>query len=216
MATGNLEEKKEMKFTKLAIFATLLTMASTSFAGTSATSTNVVQPTLQVNATVVDAVQLTLAQGTSGSACTFSAGSGTDYQMSFGTVDALAINSGCGSKYTPAQTGSDAVYYTDYQLKPVFTSQPNITNPTITAYVSSNFAASNIKIVRDTANSSAAPAANGFSAMSTNSGSPDSLASAVASGTPLTRYIGVDINNSNGSGLTGSQSATVTFTLTVN
>jgi hypothetical protein len=137
--------------------------------------------------------------------------------MSFGTVDALAINNGgCGSKYTPAQTGSDAVYYTDYQLKPVYTSQPNTTNPTITAYVSTNFAAANIKIVRDTANSASAPAAGGFSAMSTNSGSPDSLATAVASGTPLTRYIGVDINNSNGSALTGAQSATVTFTLTVN
>jgi len=206
-----------MKRTALAIFATLLTMASTSFAGTSATATSTVQPTLQVNATVVDAVQLTLASGTSSSPCAVSTGSGTDYQMSFGTVDALAINtSPCGSKYTPAQTGSDAVYYTDYQLKPVFTSQPSTVNPTITAYVSNPFAASNIKIVRDTANSAAAPAANGFSAMSTNSGSPDSLASAVASGTPLTRYIGVDINNTNGSGLTGAQSATVTFTLTVN
>jgi hypothetical protein len=107
------------------------------------------------------------------------------------------------------------VYYTDYQLKPVFTSQPNIVNPTITAIVSTNFTAANIKIVRDSANSATAPAAGGFTAMAT-SGAPDTIASAVASGTPITRYIGVDINGNNGANLTGPQAATVTFTLTVN
>lgn len=206
-----------MKRTAFAILATLLTMASTSFAGTSATNTNAVSPTLQVSANVVDAVQLTLTQGTSGTACPIGAGSNPpDYTMSFGTVDALAINSGCGSRYTPAQTGADAVYYTDYQLNPVFTSQSSTTNPTIKAYVSTNFSHANVKIVRDTANSAAVPAANGFTAMSIASGAPDTIASAVASGTPITRYIGVDVAPTNGASLTGAQSATITFTLTVN
>jgi hypothetical protein len=208
-----------MKRTSLAILATLLTMASTTFAGTSATNTNVVSPTLQVSATIVSAVQLTLTQGASGTACaiTPNAGGNPDYTMSFGTVDALAITAGaCGQRYTPAQTGTDAVYYTDYQLNPVYASQANTANPLITAYVSAPFGTANIKIVRDTANSAAAPAANGFSAMSTNNAAQDTLASAVASGTPLTRYIGVDIANTNGAGVTGLKQATVTFTLTVN
>jgi hypothetical protein len=207
-----------MKRSTFAILATLLTMASTSFAATSATNTNAVSPTLQVSANVVDAVQLTLTQGTSGTACPIGAGSNPpDYTMSFGTVDALAINNAsCGSKYTPAQTGGDAVYYTDYQLNPVFTSQPSTTNPTIKAYVSTNFSHANVKIVRDTANSAAVPAANGFTAMSIASGAPDTIASAVASGTPITRYIGVDVAPTNGASLTGAQSATITFTLTVN
>lgn len=193
-------------------------LASNLFAATQATNTNAVSPTLQLSASIVDAVQLTLSQGPSGTTCPISAGANPpDYTMSFGTVDALAINNGsCGSKYTPAQTGADAVYYTDYQLNPVFTSQPATTGPTIKAYVSTNFANANIKIVRDTANSATTPAANGFTAMSTNSGSPDTLATAVATGTPLTRFIGVDIAPTNGAGLTGAQSATVTFTLTVN
>ena len=206
-----------MKRTMLVTLAILL-MASSLFAATQATNANAVSPTVQLSANIVDAVQLTLTQGTSGSACPIGAGSNPpDYTMSFGTVDALAINNAsCGSKYTPAQTGTDAVYYTDYQLNPVFTSQPSTTSPTIKAFVSTNFANSNIKIVRDTANSAAVPAANGFTAMSTLPGTPDTLASAVATGTPLTRYIGVDIAPTNGSGLTGNQSATVTFTLTVN
>jgi len=207
-----------MKRTIFASFAILFLMASNVFGATQATATNTVSPTLQLSASIVDAVQLTLSQGTSGTACAISAGANPpDYAMSFGTVDALAINNGtCGNKYTPAQTGTDAVYYTDYQLNPVFTTQPSTSNPTIKAYVSTNFANANVKIVRDTANSAAVPAANGFTAMSTNSGAPDTLASAVATGTPLTRYIGVDVAPTNGAGLTGAQSATITFTLTVN
>ena len=207
-----------MKRTILAVFATLLTMASYSLAGTTATNNNKVSPTVQFSANIVDAVVLTITKGSTGTACTIGAGTTTDYAVDFGTVDALAINNGaCGQKFTPAQTGSHAVYYTDYTLNPVYASQPNTANPTISAYVSTNFGAANIKIVRDTNNSSSAPAANGFSALSTNSGSPDTIASAVASGTPQTRWIGVDLDPSqNGSGLTGAQTATVTFTLTVN
>src|SRR4051812_25769330 len=194
-----------MKRIALAISATLLTMASYSFAATQATTTNVVSPTLQVSANVVDAVQLTLAQGASGTACAIGAGAGADYAVSFGTVDALAINNGtCGQKYTPAQTTADAIYYTDYQLNPVFASQPNTANPTIKAYVSTNFTHANVSIVRDSANSAAAPAANGFAAMSTAAGAQDTIASAVASGTPLTRWIGVDIAATNGAALTGA------------
>src|SRR5579872_1609700 len=136
-----IKEKKNimsMKRISFAILLALLTMASNSFAGTQATNTNVVSPTLQVSATIVDAVQLTVVQGTSGTACAVgNGGAPPDYTMSFGTVDALAINNGaCGQKFTPAQTGADAIYYTDYQLKPVFTTQPSTANPTIKAYVS--------------------------------------------------------------------------------
>ena len=205
-----------MKRTVLAILATLLTMAATSFAATSANSTNSVSPTLQVSANVVSVVQLTLTQGTSGTACGLGTPGATDYQMDFGTVDGMAISNGsCGQKFTPAQTGTDAIYYTDYQLTPVFASQPSAANPQITAYVSTPFAVANLKIVHN-GNSGAAPAANGFSAMSTNNLAQNTIANAVASGTALTRYIGVDVANTNGAGLTGAQSATVTFTLTVN
>ena len=204
-----------MKRMTLAIFAALL-MASTSFAATSATGTNTVAPTLQVSATIQSAVQLTLSVGAAAGSCAISAGTTTDYQMDFGTVDGMAINNGlCGSKYTPAQTGGNAVYYTEYRLTPSFTSQ-STTNNTIKAYVSSNFSLANVSIVRDTANSAAVPAANGFSAMSINSGAPDTIVTNATSGTAQSRYIGVSISNTNGAGtLTGATSATVTFTLTV-
>ena len=79
------------------------------FAATQATNTNTVSPTLKVNVTVQSAVRLTLATG---SLCTVTAGSGTDYSITFGNVDALGINSGsCGSKFAPTTPGTtNAVY----------------------------------------------------------------------------------------------------------
>ncbi len=68
-----------MKRTSLAILATLLMMASTTFAGTSATNTNVVSPTLQISATIVDAVQLTVTKGASASACAIANGGAQPY-----------------------------------------------------------------------------------------------------------------------------------------
>jgi hypothetical protein len=219
VATGNLEEKKEMKFTKIAIFVTLLTMASTTFATTGVANSNTVSPTLQISATVQDAVQLTLSTGSNlaGTSCAITPGGG-DYQMSFGTVDALAINAvSCGAKYL-ASGGSSTVYYTDYQLTPTFTGQAaNTATGTIKAYVSANTLPSSVSLVYDTAKNGTNPAnATQFTAMPTTSGTAYTLASGpFTSGTALHPFVGVAISNANGAGTTGSGSATITYTLTV-
>jgi hypothetical protein len=178
------------------------------FASTDAVNTNTVSPTLVVTVTVQKAISLSLSTGTG---CTVSAAS--DYSISFGNVDALGINNGCGSKFAPATPGAtNAVYYTDYRLTPVFTSQPVTTN-TLTAYVSSTFAKANLSIVK----SDSAPSAVGdLAAMSTSSGSQTTVATDATSGTAVTRYVGVSVAPTNGAGLTGADSATITYTLTVN
>jgi len=190
-------------------------------AQTSATNTNKVTPTLQVTANVQKAVQLTLSTGTVAAAhCPVAAGSGTDYSMNFGTVDGLGINGGNCNKFSPTTPGvSNAVYWSDYQLTPVFSSQSVSTN-TITAQVTTTFGGvangtSNLIIVRDTANSSTLPAsAASFSNM--GSASADTIATNATNGTAITRYIGIAVTPANGASvLTGNQSATVTFTLTV-
>jgi len=193
----------------LKVLATLL-LATQAFAGTNATNTNTVSPTLKVSVTVQSAIQLTLATGTG---CTVTAGGGTDYAISFGNVDAMGINApSCGNKFLPTTPGStNAAYYTDYTLTPIFTSQSVSTN-TITAYVSSNFAKANLSIVQN--NSSPASIAN-LTAMSTSAGAPTSVATNATNGTTITRYIGVSIAPTNAAGLTGADSATITYTLTV-
>jgi hypothetical protein len=196
----------------------MMALSAAAFAGTTATNTNAVSPTLQISATIQSAVQLTLSTGTAAvTHCAVTAGGSTDYAMSFGTVDALGINNGACNKFAPATPGvSNAIYWSDYNVTPVFTSQTASTNASITAKVTTDFAAPhNIFVVRDSANSSTVPGnAAAFTAVST--GVADTIAQPVASGTALTRFIGVAVTPANGATvLTGLQSATVTFTLTV-
>jgi hypothetical protein len=149
------------------------------------------------------------------------AGSGTDYSMNFGTVDGLGINAGNCNKFAPTTPGvSNAVYWSDYQLTPVFSSQSVSTN-TITAQVTTTFGGvangtTNLIVVRDTLNSATLPtSATSFS--NVGSASADTIATNATNGTAITRYIGIAVTPANGATvLTGSQSATVTFTLTVN
>jgi type 1 fimbria pilin len=206
---------------RLTTIMAVLIAATVAHAGTQATNTNTVSPTLQVTANVQKAVQLTLSTGTVAAAhCAVAAGGGTDYSMNFGTVDGLGINAGNCNKFSPTTPGvTNAVYWSDYQLTPVFSSQSVSTN-TITAQVTTTFGGvangtSNLIIVRDSANSSTLPAsAASFSNM--GSASADTIATNAANGTAITRYIGIAVTPANGASvLTGNQSATVTFTLTV-
>jgi hypothetical protein len=195
----------------------MMALSTAAFAGTTAVNTNTVSPTLQISATIQKAVQLTLSTGTAAvTHCTVVATGGTpDYTMNFGTVDALGINAGNCNKFNPANPGVDsAIYWSDYNLTPIFTSQ-STSNNTITAQVTTNFTASNISIVRDSANSSTVPTgAAQFTAVGV--ASADTIATNATNGQALTRFIGVAIAPTNGAGtLTGAQSATVTFTLTV-
>ena len=114
-----------MKRMTLAILATLLTMASTTFAATQASPGTSVAPTMQLTATVQTAIRLTLAASTG---CSFSAATGgQDFHMDLGTVDALAINGPCANtggagKYVPTTPGSsdDTTYYSNYTITPAF------------------------------------------------------------------------------------------------
>ena len=206
-----------MRFRTSLVFvcaAVVAAWSSAASAATDAVNTNTVAPTLQVSVTVQKAIRLTLSTGTSGTTCTVTAAS--DYSMNFGNVDALGINTPCGAKFDPTTPGtSPAAYYTDYRVTPTFTNQAG-TGATVTAYVSSNFATLNNILSVVQANST--PASIGaLAAMSVSSGSPTSLGAGLASGTAVTRYVGVQVQPTNSSSTTvsGSDSATITYTMTI-
>ena len=200
-----------------------LGLSTSMFAATSAAGVSTVSPTLTISVTVQKAVSLTLSTGnTAGVTGHCAVTAGTDYTMNFGTVDALAINDGNCNKIAPLNPGVDkAVYWTDYRITPVFTSQTAGTG-TVTAYVSTNFTGGNVSVVRSsTADSSTIPVlATNFLPMSIASGTPDALATTAevgVGGAPLTSFIGVSVAPTSGAAiLTGVGSATVTFTLTAN
>lgn len=191
------------------------------------TNANTAAPTLSISATIQKAVSLTLATGATASIshCVVTAtGASPDFTMNFGNVDALGINNGNCNKFAPVNPGaSNAVYWTDYALKPVYTTHASTTGSTIKAYVSTNFAGGNLSIVRSvTPNSSTVPTmATDFAAMATTS-TGDTIANAaeMTNGGTITRFIGVSVAPTNGttgvvaSGTTAT--ATVTFTMTIN
>ena len=200
----------------------VLLAASSMLAGTQATNASTVSPTLQLSGTIVSAVKLTLSVGTGGAGsphCAVTFNSPTvdpNYSMSFGTMDALGISAGSCALYQPTTPGTTpAVYWSDYNLTPIFASQTASTG-TITANVTTNFAANTgAAVMYNTANTSAVPAsAAAFSNLTV--GSATTIVNNAANATAVTRYIGIGLTPTNGAAVvTGAQTATVTFTLTV-
>jgi len=195
------------------LLSVVLLFSMQAFANTQAANASTVSPSLKINVTVQKAIQLTLSTG---SQCVVGAGSGTDYAITFGTVDALGISAAsCGSVYAPTTPGvTPSVYYTDYKLTPAFSGQTGASTGTINAYVSTNFTNNSVLAV---VQSNAAPAGiASFTAMSTNVAAQTSVGTTVANGTAITRYVGVQVSVQNGaSAFTGADAATVTYTLTV-
>lgn len=154
--------------------------------------------------TVQNAVQLTL--GTAPSGATIAPAS--DYSLNFGNVNALGIGPGSGLATTSVTGGM--VYSTPYLLNPAFAGMTSAT-ATIKVYVSTNFAHPALLILQD-ASASAGP----FTAMPTTAGTARQIATAAADRSSITRYLGLFVSNVNGAAaFTGTDNATLTFTLTV-
>src|SRR5215469_13747039 len=97
--------------------AGLILESTPAFASTSAANATSISPTLVVNVNVQKAISLTLS---SGAGCAVNAAS--DFSVNLGNVDALGINTGgCATRIKPVTPGStNAVYFTDYQVTPIF------------------------------------------------------------------------------------------------
>jgi len=152
---------------------------------------------------VQTAVRLTL--GTASGGVTISPAS--DYSMSYGNVNGLGIGPSSGLTVVSASGG--VIYTTPYLLQPSFSSFSTST-ATLKAYVSLDFVHPAIVEMRN-ASSSGGP----YAAISKSSGSQTSLTATAASGTAVTRYLGLFVANTNGaSAFTGADNARLTYTLT--
>jgi len=160
--------------------------------------------TLTLSATLQNAVQLTLGTAPGGATITPAA----DFNLNFGNVNALGIGPGAGLATTAVAGGN--IYHTAYLLNPVFSAMTSTTG-TIKVYVSTNFAHPALLILND------ASATNGpYSAISTNAGAQTQITNAATDRSSITRYLGLFVSNVNGAtAFNGSDTATLTFTLTV-
>ena len=180
--------------------------ATITFVGTDARTGNPLNTvTLRFNSqSIVTALQLTLSSATGGVTINAAA----DYSLALGNVNGLGVGPGAGLSVIP--TGSGVIYSTPYTLNPAFSNFTSTTG-TIKAAVSTNFAHPAVLSLQ-TANAAAGP----YSAISTVVASPTVLATSVASRAVITSYLGLLVSAANGgTAFNGSDSATLTFTLTV-
>jgi hypothetical protein len=169
-------------------------------AGFSATAT------LTLTLSVQNAVQLTL--GTAPGGLTISPA--TDFSVNFGNVNALGVGTPLAGLTKTAAVNA-TIYSTPYLIQPVFSGFVSATTGTIEFHVSPNFAKSTILELDD---ASSCCAAGSFTALPTPTAGTAQITS-VSSGSIITRYLGLRVTKANGAGSTGSDNATVVFTLTV-
>ncbi|HMF91944.1 MAG TPA: hypothetical protein VKL40_14975 [Candidatus Angelobacter sp.] len=160
--------------------------------------------TIDVSVTSLQtSVQLTL--GTAPGGLTISPAA--DYSANFGNVNGLGIGPGAGLSTLSVAGGS--VYHTPYLLNPVF-SDFSSTTATLKVSVSTNFAHPAILALED-ASSSGGP----YSVIP-NSPTTLTITTTAANRGSITRHLGLFVSNVNGpAAFTGSDSATLTFTMTV-
>ena len=157
-----------------------------------------------VGETVQSAVRLRLATATGG----LTIAPGTDFSMNFGNVNGLGFGPGAGLTTVAAAGG--VIYSTPYLLQPAFSAFTSTTS-TIRTFVSTTFAHPTILILRD-----AAASAGPYNNIGTTSGTATQITNAAANRSSITRFLGLFVSNSNGAtSFRGSDSATLTFTMTV-
>jgi hypothetical protein len=153
------------------------------------------------NETLQSAVSLTLATATGGATIAPAA----DYSLNFGNVNGMGIGPGAG--LTTVAVSGGVVYVTPYWLKPSF-SGINAGTCTIKVAIGTNFAHPAV-LQLDDASSSGGP----FTQITA---APVTVTSTATDRSTVTRYLGLFVSNINGgSAFTGSDSATLTYTLTV-
>ena len=151
---------------------------------------------------VQDAVRLTLGTATGGLTVT----AASDYSLSFGNVNGLGI----GATVPTVAAAGGIIYSTPYYLNPAFTDFTSLT-ATIKVYVSTNFAHPTVLKLDD-----AAAAAGPYNAISTNVGAQTQITTTAADRSQITRYLGLFASLDNAvTPFLGSDSATLTFTMTV-
>ena len=154
--------------------------------------------------TVQNAVRLTLATATGG----LTVAPSSDFSMNFGNVNGLGFGSGAG--LTTVASAGGVIYSTPYLLQPAF-SDFTATTATLKTFVSTNFAHPAILVLRD-----AAASAGPYNNIGTTAGTATQITNAAADRSSITRFLGLFVSNVNGAtAFTGSDSATLTFVLTV-
>jgi hypothetical protein len=156
------------------------------------------------NESLQSALQLTLATATGG----LTVNPGADFSLNFGNVNSLGIGPAPGLTTLPVAGG--IIYSTPYLLQPAFSGFASTTG-TLSVFVSTDFVNS-AALQLNSATNSAGP----YTAISKSAATATRITSAATNRVSLTEFLGLFVSRANGpAAFAGTDSATLTFTLTV-
>lgn len=192
----------------LFILAAILVSAGQAWAQGSCSNCSTVNSSLTLSATAETAVELTITTGPAG-ATVNPDGSGA-FSVSFGNVNGLGVGSLVNGVKVKTSSGSGATYTTPITVTPAFSGFASTT--------------ATVKVHQDSSTSpeSQAAAREGSSENSVDSvpsvaGSATTVSASAASGSGITRYVGVFVSNANGgSKVVGSLAPKFVYSITVN
>ncbi len=191
----------------LIILAAILVSAGQAWAQGSCSNCSTVDSNLTLSAMAETAVTLTITTGSGGATVTDD-GSGA-FSVSFGNVNGLGVGAPVAG-VSVNTSGSGATYTTPITVTPAFSGFAS-TTATVKVYQDSG-----------TSSDSQAAAREGGSAVGVGSvpssvGSAATVSASAASGSGITRHVGVFVSSANGGGkVTGSLAPKFVYTVTVN
>ena len=191
----------------LVLLAAILVSANQTWAQGSCSNCSTLDSNLTLSATAETAVTLTITTG-SGGATVADDGSGA-FSVSFGNVNGLGVGTPTAG-VSVSTSGSGATYTTPITVTPAFSGFAG-TTATVKVYQDSG-----------TSSDSQAAAREGSSAGSVGSvpavvGSATTVSASAASGSGITRHVGVFVSSANGgSKVVGSLAPKFVYTVTVN
>ena len=187
--------------------AAILVSSNYAWAQGSCSNCSTVDSNLTLTATAETAVTLTINTG-SGGATVSDDGSGA-FSVSFGNVNGLGVGAAVAG-VSVSTSGSGATYTTPITVTPAFSGFAS-TTATVKVYQDSGASTDSQSAARE------GGSAGGVAAVPTVSGSATTVSASAASGSGITRYVGVFVSNANGgSKVVGSLAPKFVYTVMVN
>lgn len=172
----------------------------------SAHGTTTVQ--LKLTVAVQEAVQMQLGTATGGQSISFQSNTtNPNYTTNFQTVNGLGIGPASGLTVVNGQVPNGSLYTTPYLIEPAFSGFTTTSSTAISASITSNFVHPSILQLYDSGSSN-----SGYVQITTGG---ITITNSVSNGNNITHYLGLFVSNANAGSFTGSDHATITYTITV-
>ena len=195
-------------FVLLGILLTL-GMASAHAQGPSITSPST--SNLTISATAESALQIDIATAAGGATVTGATGETSTgvFSVSFGNVNGLGIGSPTSGVSITSRDSSGTLYTSPIKLTPYFSGFTS-TTATVKVYQDATTSSNSQAAVRE------GSAPGSVAAVPTTAGAANTVTSTAASGTDITRYVGLFVSNANGgSSVTGALAPKVIYEVSV-